>query len=147
MRKIMTVICLLWYGIFNAQIKNCEKIDTIVVNEIKHPTYYFSSEISLSGFLNIFVVDIENFEKVKKMIPKIYSERKQEHTECYVLGVYNLKEKSSLTQSAISVLVNNINVARKKRENPYIEEIKTTDTKNIHFLYKPEEICKYMFCK
>ncbi|WP_293890143.1 hypothetical protein [Flavobacterium sp.] len=144
-----------------SQNQNFEIKDTIEVNKVKLPTYFFNVEKnSHSNPAMVFIVNSKDFEKIKKLIPKLYFSRKQEYTDFYVLSVKSLNDIG-----AVKSYLNEIDLDRMKRQKStflriyefdknhqkitYTSLFKTfTETiDNVYYLKSVEELCKYMVCR
>lgn len=146
-----------------AQKIQSEKTDTIFMNSSEYLTYELKIDnYSASDPAKVFVTSIENFDTLKRLIPKYYFSRKQEYNEYYILGVPNLNHTNEVGQALIEYL-NQIDSSRVLRNRSTFRQIYTWDNAkhkikyqlkykdlsqidNLFYLKSLNDICKYMFC-
>ena len=139
------------------------KTDTIFANSSQYLTCELKiNNSSASDPAKIFVTTIENFDTLKKLIPKYYFARKQEFNEYYILGVPDLKQTNAVDQVLIEFL-NQIDSSRVLRSRSTFRQIYTWDNlnskinyqakykelsqiDNMFYLKSLNDICKYMTC-
>ncbi len=139
------------------------KTDTIFANSSKYLTCELKiSNSSASDPAKIFITTIENFDRLKRLIPKYYFARKQEYNEYYILGVPDLRKKNSVDQVIIEFL-NKIDSSRVLRNRSTFRQIYLWDNinnkinyqanykelsqiDNMFYLNSINDICKYMTC-
>ncbi len=140
-----------------------EKTDTISLNSLNYLTWELKiHNYSASDPAEVFVTAIENFDTLKRLIPKYYFARKQEFNEYYILGVPDLTKTNDVDQTLIQFL-NKIdslrqlrsrstfrqvytwdNVNKKINSEPKFKELSQID--NLFYLKSLNDICKYMLC-
>ena len=134
--------------------------DTIIVNDVKLPTYFLNVEKhSHSNPALVFIVNNKDFEKVKKMMPKSYFSTYQEYTDFYVLSVKNLNDKDAVKSyldkidsdrmaRGKSTFLRIYELDKKKYKIIYTSSFKTLTDKidNVYYLKTADELCKYISC-
>jgi len=161
--RLLLILLILPIALFGQTI-DYEKNDSIHIETYTFSTYVLKiKDYSASDPAKVFVIPAESFDSLKRQIPKLYSSRKQEYNEYYVLAVPDLFQTEIVKQAVMQYLnqIDNSRVLRnrstflrsyrwdntnKKMEyNTTKKDLQLVD--NLHYLYSTKDLCKYMMCR
>ena len=110
---------------------------------------YVNSEFGMRPF-QIIVINYDSFEKVKILIPKIFSQKpKQNGTDYYVIGLHHFDKKQikDLDLKIINSYLEQINNYRKFNNLSPANNKDFLDKNCINYLNSDKELCTVMICE